>query len=134
MGKKSKKTKQLSVAIVEGSSAGEEAHQQQSQPQTPRKRGRPRKIVERTGSEEMKEEEAAEVTESHSKKLKTTVEQQQKHEEEEEEQEQRPEAKTEPEPSSTSIGSMKKGEGQSVAPKEPPTRRTRRKSKPRKSS
>ncbi|XP_039066911.1 uncharacterized protein LOC120212794 isoform X2 [Hibiscus syriacus] len=123
MGKKSKKTKQLSVAIVEGSSAGEEAHQQQSQPQTPRKRGRPRKIVERTGSEEMKEEEAAEVTESHSKKLKTTVEQQQKQE-----------AKTEPEPSSTSIGSMKKGEGQSVAPKEPPTRRTRRKSKPRKSS
>ncbi|XP_039052484.1 uncharacterized protein LOC120194158 [Hibiscus syriacus] len=111
---------------------GEEAHQRQSQPQTFRKRGRPRKIFERTESEEIKEEEAAEVTESHSKELKTTEEQQTKHEEEEEEQ--RPQAKTEAEASSTSMGSMKKGEGQSVALKEPPTSRTRRKSKPRKSS
>ncbi|KAE8722855.1 hypothetical protein F3Y22_tig00013386pilonHSYRG00073 [Hibiscus syriacus] len=54
-------------------------------------------------------------------------EQQQKHEEEEEEVEQRPQAKTEAEASSTFMGSMKKGLGQSVAPKEPPTRRTRRK-------
>ncbi|XP_039032918.1 uncharacterized protein DDB_G0286299-like [Hibiscus syriacus] len=112
---------------------GEEAQQQQSLPQTPKKRGRPRKIVERTESE-VKEEEAAEVTESQSKKLKTTEEQQRDDDDDEEEpqQEQNPQAKAEA--SSASMGGPKKGEGQSVSLKEPPTRKTRRKSKPRKSS
>lgn len=141
MGKKKKpqKTKELSVAIAEASSAGEEVPQQPSQqPLTPRKRGRPRKNVEKIETEEIKEEEAAEVTETQSKQLRITEEHHQKVEEEEEEdeeqQEQKPQPKAEAEASSASMGGMKKGEEQSVAPKQPPTRRTRRKSKPRKSS
>uniref|UniRef100_A0A2C9U0T1 Uncharacterized protein n=1 Tax=Manihot esculenta TaxID=3983 RepID=A0A2C9U0T1_MANES len=55
MGKKRpQKTKELSVAIAEASSRGDETQRPQ-QPQTPRKRGRPRKIIEKTESEEKKE-------------------------------------------------------------------------------
>ncbi|KAF7829679.1 RNA polymerase II degradation factor 1-like [Senna tora] len=56
MGKKKvQKTKELSVAIAEASSAGEKVQQvEQSQP---RKRGRPRKMVEKTEEREEKQEE-----------------------------------------------------------------------------
>ncbi|KAK8975691.1 hypothetical protein V6N11_021541 [Hibiscus sabdariffa] len=52
---KPQKTKQLSVAIAEASSAGEDAFAKQQAQTNPRKRGRPRKIVEKTESEEQKE-------------------------------------------------------------------------------
>ncbi|KAJ4701926.1 FK506-binding protein 4-like [Melia azedarach] len=125
--KKPQKTKELSVAIAEASTTGEETQQQQ----TPRKRGRPRKIVEKTEGEEKKEEavpaeaQAPEevVSESQSKRVKTS-------EEEEQEQEVKQRA------SLTSMEGTKKGEGQSVVERELPPRRSRarRKSKPRKSS
>ncbi|KAA8537632.1 hypothetical protein F0562_027240 [Nyssa sinensis] len=70
MGKQNivKKTKELSVAIAESSAIGEEPQQQQKQ-QTPRKRGRPRKIMEKTEIEAIKEE-----IEGESKKAKTIEE------------------------------------------------------------
>ncbi|KAF7139828.1 hypothetical protein RHSIM_Rhsim06G0033800 [Rhododendron simsii] len=76
MGKKKmpKKTKELSVAIAESSSMVEETQQQQQQIITPRKRGRPRKIVEKTEGEEIKEAEEIKVeeeAETESKKAKT---------------------------------------------------------------
>ncbi|XP_071925792.1 uncharacterized protein [Coffea arabica] len=81
MGKKKavKKTKELSVAIAESSSLDAEGQQQ---PLTPRKRGRPRKIIaEKTEVEEVKEEEkTAQEEEAHdveggdSKKVKTSDE------------------------------------------------------------
>ncbi|PON83364.1 hypothetical protein TorRG33x02_207790 [Trema orientale] len=88
--KKQQKTKEISVAIAEASSTkGDETHQQ-AQPQTPRKRGRPRKIIE---TAEKSEEKAIELTEeaahekeqvvvgdvstqSQSKKVKTSEEEQ----------------------------------------------------------
>ena len=56
MGKKKRqKTKELSVAIAEASAtAGETGQQEIIQPQRPRKRGRPRKIVVETKTEEKK--------------------------------------------------------------------------------
>lgn len=57
MGKKKRqKTKELSVAIAEAASKGGDTGQQQeiTQPQAPRKRGRPRKVVVETESEEKK--------------------------------------------------------------------------------
>ncbi|KAI8549686.1 hypothetical protein RHMOL_Rhmol06G0044000 [Rhododendron molle] len=81
MGKKKmpKKTKELSVAIAESSSMGEETQQQQII--TPRKRGRPRKIVEKTESEEIKEAEEIKVeeeAETESKKTKMIGEKEEK--------------------------------------------------------
>ncbi|KAB5569880.1 hypothetical protein DKX38_003673 [Salix brachista] len=56
--KKPQKTKELSVAIAEASSTGDPETRQQSQ--TPRKRGRPRKIIEKSESVVKKEESTAE--------------------------------------------------------------------------
>ncbi|KAG5543208.1 hypothetical protein RHGRI_016083 [Rhododendron griersonianum] len=83
MGKKKmpKKTKELSVAIAESSSMAEETQQQQQQIITPRKRGRPRKIVEKTESEEIKEAEEIKVeeeAETESKKTKMIGEEEEK--------------------------------------------------------
>ncbi|KAK7321755.1 hypothetical protein VNO77_32665 [Canavalia gladiata] len=52
--KKPQKTKELSVAIAEASSTIDEMGQQEQQPQAPRKRGRPRKIIVKMESEEEK--------------------------------------------------------------------------------
>jgi len=118
MGKKKmpKKTKELSVAIAESSSIAEDTQQQQ-QIVTPRKRGRPRKIVEKTESEEIKEIKKGEEEEedSESKKAKMIGE-----EEEEEKKLMKVEGAT----------------SSSVAKEIQPQRksRARRKSKPRKSS
>lgn len=118
MGKKKmpKKTKELSVAIAESSSIAEDTQQQQ-QIVTPRKRGRPRKIVEKTESEEIKEiKKGEEEEDSESKKAKMIGED----EEEEEKKLMKVEGATSP----------------SVAKEIQPQRksRARRKSKPRKSS
>lgn len=125
MGKKktAKKTKEVSVAIAESASIGSSEPQQQ----TPRKRGRPRKIVEKTESEEIKEEQreaAAEtvVEESESKKAKMGEE-----EEEEEEKEKMKEVAT-----SSSVGDAKKEA--ELVPKGLLRGSVRRKGKPRKSS
>lgn len=81
--KKPQKTKELSVAIAEASSTGTtyDDTTQQPQIQTPRKRGRPRKITKKTetSKEEIKLEEGAEgraeeVSESSWKKGKTSSE------------------------------------------------------------
>ncbi|KAF9688531.1 hypothetical protein SADUNF_Sadunf02G0206700 [Salix dunnii] len=56
--KKPRKTKEVSVAIAEASSTGDLETRQQSQ--TPRKRGRPRKIIEKGESVVKKEESTAE--------------------------------------------------------------------------
>ncbi|KAG6787514.1 hypothetical protein POTOM_009155 [Populus tomentosa] len=61
--KKPQKTKELSVAIAEASSTGDPETTQQ-QPQTPRKRGRPRKIIEKSESAVEKEESTAEGAEA----------------------------------------------------------------------
>ncbi|KAK8596741.1 hypothetical protein V6N12_065221 [Hibiscus sabdariffa] len=78
---KPQKTKQLSVAIAEASSAGEDAFAKQQAQTTPRKRGRPRKIVEKTESQEQKE-----AIDSQTKEARIT---------EEEQVEQKPHAKAE---------------------------------------
>ncbi|KAL3505296.1 hypothetical protein ACH5RR_035137 [Cinchona calisaya] len=117
-----KKTKELSVAVAESSSFLEAAEGQQPQPLSPRKRGRPRKvIVEKTEVEEVKDEETAK--ESHDvegseskKKVKTSTE------EEEEEEGLQQLSKT------TTTSSSRK---QFPAPR---SRASRRKSKPRKCS
>lgn len=128
--KKPQKTEELlSVAIAEASSTGEGDKTPQQQPlvQTPRKRGRPRKIFE---SEENRDQEAAaqvrqrEVTGEHSqpKKLQTSKEEQEV---------------IKAEASSASMEITQKKGVQSVVgepSKEPPRSRARRKSKPRKSS
>ncbi|KAF5747110.1 zinc finger and BTB domain-containing protein 47 [Tripterygium wilfordii] len=134
--KKPQKTKELSVAIAEASSTGEETQQAQSPSQTPRKRGRPRKILEKTESLEQKEEPAEpsaaqEVEESsQSKKPKISG-----GEPPELHQQQEPVKAEAGAPSGSTRGS-KKEDGQ-TAEKESikPTRRSRRrKSKPSKSS
>ncbi|KAF3971518.1 hypothetical protein ACB098_01G045400 [Castanea mollissima] len=132
--KKPQKTKELSVAIAEASITGDEG-QQQPLSQTPRKRGRPRKIIPESQDKKEDEEESvakeAEDTtnESQSKKVKTG---------EEEEEEQQQKLKGEGSSASMGLGASKKEEGQAgkreVLPKEPPRSRARRKSKPRKSS
>ncbi|CAK7349292.1 unnamed protein product [Dovyalis caffra] len=123
--KKPQKTKELSVAIAEASITGDETQQQ---PQTPRKRGRPRKIIEKIESEVKREESIAEGTQateqvigSHSKKVKFS--------QEEEEQQQ-----VEVEEPSASTRGTKKEEEKSEVIREPPRKSRRRKSKPRKSS
>lgn len=131
--KKQQKTKEISVAIAEASSTkGDEITHQQAQPQTPRKRGRPRKIIETAekseektieliGQEEAEKEVVGDISQRQSKKVKTS-------EEEEEQVEQGETQKLiikEEEGSSAAMGGAKK---------ELPRRRGRRKSKPRKSS
>lgn len=125
--KKPQKTKELSVAIAEASSTGDPETTQQ-QPQTPRKRGRPRKIIEKIESEVKKEESRVEGTQateqvigSQSKKVKTSPE----------EEEQKVEVE-EPWHSSSSREKRKEEEKSDV--REPPRRSRRRKGKPRKSS
>ncbi|KAA8528643.1 hypothetical protein F0562_035998 [Nyssa sinensis] len=119
MGKKTgKKTKELSVAIAESSSIGDQEPLQQQQQQTPRKRGRPRKIVEKTEiSQVIKEEKQAEpaqdVIESESKTAKTSGE------EEDQQQHQMKEVGT-----SSSTGDTKKEEGESEE-RQPPRSRAR---------
>ncbi|KAF3446310.1 hypothetical protein FNV43_RR11489 [Rhamnella rubrinervis] len=140
--KKPQKTKELSVAIAEASSAsaGDET-QKQPQPQTPRKRGRPRKIIENipeSSTEEKKEDQPPEidqqVDETEAKNLTEGVLKKVKIFEQNEEQvvvEQEHTIKLKEE------GSSQKEEGQSIEiqfSREPPRRRARRKSKPRKSS
>lgn len=135
--KKPQKTKALSVAIAEASSTGDETLQQ-PQPQTPRKRGRPRKIIEKPESHDKKEEqltsgEAEEApTETQLKKVKAgDEERQEQHEHQLEHQQLKGEG------SSAYMVSTKKEEDQSAkmeGPREPPRSRARRKSKPRKSS
>ncbi|GMY28430.1 FK506-binding protein 4-like [Fagus crenata] len=121
--KKPQKTKELSVAIAEASVTGDET--QQAQPQTPRKRGRPRKIIEKPESQDKQEEAEDTSNETQSKKVKTGEQDQQQ---------------LKGEGSSASMGVTNKEEDQSekrevLLPKEPPrTSRARRKSKPRKSS
>lgn len=108
-----KKTKELSVAIAESSSIAEDTQQQQ-QIVTPRKRGRPRKIVEKTESEEIKEIKKGEEEEedSESKKAKMIGEEEKK------------------------LMKVEGATSSSVAKEIQPQRksRARRKSKPRKSS
>lgn len=127
MGKKRavKKTKELSVAIAESSSmTGDNLHQQQ---QTPRKRGRPRKIVPK--EEEFEEQTGKEddVAESESKKPRTTGE--------EESSEHKLETSGKVEASSSP---SKKGDDEeasrNISQKQQARSRGRRKSKPRKSS
>ncbi|KAE9609408.1 hypothetical protein Lal_00020093 [Lupinus albus] len=107
--------KELSVAIADEASSiqGAETGQQEIQPQLPRKRGRPRKIVVVERNQEKKiEEAAAEGTESSTKK--------------EEQQE---------ESAAACISINTKKEEIQLIPKGEPSRsRARRKSKPRKST
>ena len=129
--KKPQKTKELSVAIAEASSTGDLETRQQSQ--TPRKRGRPRKIIEKGESVVKKEESTAEGAQatheqgigSQSKKIKTS--------QEEAAAQQQQQQQVEAEGPSSSMRGKKKEEGKSEG-KEPPRRSRRRKSKPRKSS
>ncbi|KAI4336886.1 hypothetical protein L6164_015363 [Bauhinia variegata] len=132
--KKPQKTKELTVAIAEASSTGDETKPQQSQ--TPRKRGRPRKIVKNPETEEGKEliqQSEAEGTDSSLKKGKTM----EKEEEEEEHGRQQDETK-QVGSSAPCMRLLTKEEGSSKErqlPKGQPSRsRARRKSKPRKSS
>ncbi|XP_028757730.1 uncharacterized protein LOC114716827 [Neltuma alba] len=131
--KKPQKTKELSVAIAEASSTGtgddtqQPQTQQQNQPHTPRKRGRPRKITEKTeiSKEDIAEEAGggAEVSESLSKKGKTIEGEEQG---QEQEQQQRHAQQQEGSSACTQFSKDPKGE--------PSRSRARRKSKPRKSS
>ncbi|CAL0319006.1 unnamed protein product [Lupinus luteus] len=109
MGKKKQKMKELSVAIAEASSIqGSEI-----QPQLPRKRGRPRKIVAVERNQEKKKEEEAEGTESSVKKEKQQEES----------------------AATACISINTKEEEIQLIPKGEPSRiRARRKSKPRKST
>ncbi|XAR64119.1 hypothetical protein NMG60_11024335 [Bertholletia excelsa] len=115
MGRKkmAKKTEELSVAIAVSSCTGTEHLEQQ---QTPRKRGRPRKIVEKAETEEIKQE--AEVTESDLKKAK-------EEEEEDDEEEQRG-------PKELQVGDA--GQEGELPREVKRSSRARRKSKPQKSS
>ncbi|EXB63948.1 hypothetical protein L484_003331 [Morus notabilis] len=140
--KKPQKTKELSAAIAEASSTAdnisETAHTTQSQPQfhTPRKRGRPRKIVIEKSTETTTEIEQPASSKSDqeavgniSKKIKG------EEEEEDDDNHQRQTQKIKEEGSSVVLQAMegdKKEEGQSN--KELPRRRGRRKSIPIKSS
>nr|GLL48842.1 uncharacterized protein LOC109153126 [Ipomoea trifida] len=128
MGKKRvvKKTKELSVAIAESSSmTGDNLHQQQQQ--TPRKRGRPRKIVPK--EEEFEEQTGKEddVAESETKKPRISGE--------EESSEHKLETSGKVEASSSP---SKKGDDEeasrNISQKQQARSRGRRKSKPRKSS
>lgn len=125
MGKKKavKKTKELSVAIAESSSLDAEGQQQ---PLTPRKRGRPRKIIaEKTEVEEVEEEIAAQEEEAHdveggdSKKVTTS-----------DEKEQGQPSKMKEDATTMTTAAASSSKKQLSAPRS----RARRKSKPRKSS
>jgi len=123
--KRPQKTKELSVAIAEASAIEDETRQQ---PQTPRKRGRPRKIIEKIESEVKKEESRVEGTQaieqvigSQSRKVKTSPE----------EEEQKVEVE---EPWRSSSTREKTKEEEKLDVREPPRRSRRRKGKPRKSS
>ncbi|KAL3573202.1 hypothetical protein D5086_027106 [Populus alba] len=123
--KRPQKTKELSVAIAEASAIEDETRQQ---PQTPRKRGRPRKIIEKIESEVKKEESRVEGTQateqvigSQSKKVKTSPQ----------EEEQKVEVE---EPWRSSCTREKTKEEEKSEVREPPRRSRRRKGKPRKSS
>ncbi|KAJ8762156.1 hypothetical protein K2173_007309 [Erythroxylum novogranatense] len=115
--KKPQKTKELSVAIAEASSTGDETKQQH--PETPRKRGRPRKMVEKIETEVKKKEPTSagesniDAEHDQSKKVETS-----KEEDEEVQQQQK---------------RVKKKEGEQSEEREPPRRSRRRKSQPRKS-
>nr|GME12164.1 death domain-associated protein 6-like [Ipomoea batatas] len=126
MGKKRvvKKTMELSVAIAESSSmTGDNLHQQQ---QTPRKRGRPRKIVPK--EEEFEEQTGKEdVAESESKKPRISGE--------EESSEHKVETKGKVEASSSPSKKEDDEEAsRNISQKQQARSRGRRKSKPRKSS
>ncbi|XP_011011281.1 PREDICTED: uncharacterized protein LOC105115908 [Populus euphratica] len=123
--KRPQKTKELSVAIAEASAIEDETRQE---PQTPRKRGRPRKIIEKIESEVKKEESRVEGTQateqvigSQSEKVKTSPQ----------EEEQKVEIE-ESWRSSSTRGKTKEEEKSEM--REPPGRSRRRKGKPRKSS
>lgn len=143
--KKPQKTKELSVAIAEASSTGDETQQ----PQTPRKRGRPRKIIDKTESDEKKEVDQhpqmehtpesakSEIdTESPSKKVKISISNEGNQEEDkkvEVEENLDKTIKVNEEGSSAASTRCAQKEDSQLS-KEPPRRRARRKSKPRKSS
>ncbi|XP_057434947.1 enhancer of translation termination 1-like [Lotus japonicus] len=119
MGKKKRqKMKELSVAIAESAASkeGGDTKQQESQPQAPRKRGRPRKVVREEGKlvETTMDEAAAASTATQS------IMNMEKKEEEEEEEEHEASAKEE--------------EDIQLPKREPSRSRARRKSKPRKST
>ncbi|KAL6954903.1 hypothetical protein U1Q18_046194 [Sarracenia purpurea var. burkii] len=118
MGKK--KTKEVSVAIAESSSMGSEVQI------TPRKRGRPRKIVEKTESGEVREELAQEEEEKRESKKANKMS-------EEEEQRRTEEQSTASYPVTAKEGGGGEPAGREL-PKGPTSSRARRKSKPRKSS
>ncbi|OIV89802.1 hypothetical protein TanjilG_30551 [Lupinus angustifolius] len=113
--------KDLSVAIAEASSieVGAEMGQQEIQPQPPRKRGRPRKIIVMETNQEKKIEAAEKATENSMKK-------------EEQPQQQQEESIA----ACMSINNTKEKEFQLIITKGEPSRRSRvrRKSKPRKST
>ncbi|CAL0305833.1 unnamed protein product [Lupinus luteus] len=117
MGKKRQKMKELSVAIAEASSIqGGEKGEHEIQSQTPRKRGRPRKIIVMERSQEKKIEAIEEAEKSRESSMK-------KEEEQEEEE------------SGAACISINRKEEEIQLPKEEPSRsRVRRKSKPRKST
>lgn len=121
--KKPQKTKELSVAIAEASATGDESQNQQK-PQTPRRRGRPRKNMQVTAGEDGDEG-------SQSKKAKT--DQVEEHNAEEPVPSEKPAAIE-----GSCINTLKRGEGQSEEKKlvrELSSRsKASRKSKPRKSS
>ncbi|XP_010263671.1 PREDICTED: nucleoporin NUP159-like [Nelumbo nucifera] len=130
LGNSKRKSKRVTVAIAKASPTGETA---EVQSQTPRKRGRPRKIVERTVSQEEKgpkqEEEAVAIEEGVSKRLKSKAEG-----EEEEEELQQQDKRAIGSSSSISLDGSAKGQPDTSKSKEPPRSRGRRKSQPRKSS
>ncbi|CAL0327026.1 unnamed protein product [Lupinus luteus] len=118
MGKKRQKMKELSVAIAEASFIqGAETGQQEIQPQLPRKRGRPRKIIAMEANQEKKIDAAEKGTENTMKK----------EEQEEEEEEEESIA------ACISFNSKEK-EFQLITKGDPSRSRVRRKSKPRKST
>ncbi|KAF5445092.1 hypothetical protein F2P56_034170 [Juglans regia] len=134
--KKSRKTKALSIAIAEASSTGDiDLSQQQAQPQTPRKRGRPRKIVERPDIQDKKEEEPvsdeAQVAARENQSKKVIMGAKEEQQEQQHEQHQQELQKLKGEGSSASMRGIKKEGNPAI---QPLRSRARRKSKPRKSS
>ncbi|KAJ7966746.1 transcription factor TBF1-like [Quillaja saponaria] len=143
MGKKPQKTKELSVAIAEASStAGAETQQQQqsqqTMSQTPRKRGRPRKILDKTETEDKKTEvlqsEQPETAIAEEGNRESSLKKAKISEGAEEQKQEQLQKEIKGDGSSgSSLGlPTKKEEG--VSEREPPRSRARRKSKPRKSS
>ncbi|KAJ6401694.1 hypothetical protein OIU84_016983 [Salix udensis] len=121
MGKKKRpqKTKELSVAIAEASAIEEDETGQQ--PQTPRRRGRPRKIESEVKREESRVEATEQVLGSQSKKVETS----------QDEEEQKVEIE---EPWASSSTREKTKQEEKSEAREPPRRSRRRKGKPRKRS